>query len=140
MLECLILGDSIAVGIGTYRPDCAVIAKVGITSQNWLRSYQTHPTFNKPYKVVAISLGSNDHRNTTAESLYDIRSKIKADMVVWVMPSRTLKPVQRVIIKEIANEFRDKILEINKMSYDGIHPTGQGYIELGKSINDLSDR
>ena len=140
MLECLILGDSIAVGIGTYRPDCITIAKVGITSPNWLVSYQNHPSFNRPFKVVAISLGSNDYRNTTAESLYDIRSKVKADMVVWIMPSVSLKPVQRAIIREIANEFHDKILEIPKLSPDGIHPTGQAYVELGKTINNLSNR
>ena len=142
MLECLILGDSIAVGIGQYRPDCATIAKVGITSQNWLKSYQIHPTFNRPYKVVIISLGSNDYRNSTAEFLYDLRLKAKADMVVWILPSLSLKPIQRAIIREIANEFHDKILDIahHKMSHDGIHPTGQGYIELGKAINNLSNR
>ena len=81
MIECLILGDSIAVGIGQHRPDCAVIAKVGITSQNWLKNYNNHPTFNKPYKVVTISLGSNDFKAShTAESLYDIRNKIKSDI------------------------------------------------------------
>lgn len=135
MIECLILGDSIAVGIGQHRPDCAVIAKVGITSQNWLKTYKEHPTFTRPYKVVAISLGSNDYRaSATAEHLYDIRNKIKADLVVWVLPSYSLKPVQRVIIKEIANEFRDKILEIEKMSYDGIHPTPIGYKELANKL------
>jgi hypothetical protein len=137
MLECLILGDSIAVGIGMNRPDCITIAKVGITSPNWLRSYQNHPTFNQPYKVVAISLGSNDYRNTTAESLYDIRSKVKADMVVWIMPSVSLKPVQRAIIKEIANEFHDKTIELSQMSQDGIHPTPLGYKETAKKISDM---
>ena len=142
MLECLILGDSLAVGVGQYRPDCVTIAKVGITSQNWLSSYQNHPTFNRPYKVVVISLGSNDFRNTTAESLYDIRKKTKADMVVWILPSMTLKPIQRAIIKEIANEFHDKMLDTARynMSPDGIHPTGQSYIELGKAVNNLSNR
>lgn len=135
MIECLILGDSIAVGIGSHRPDCAVIAKVGITSQQWLKHNGNHPTFNKPYKVVAISLGSNDFRNSsTAESLYDIRHKIKADLVVWVMPSISLKPIQRALIREIANEFKDKILEIEKMSYDGIHPSPIGYKELSKKF------
>lgn len=130
MIECLILGDSIAVGVGQHRPECAVVAKVGITSKKWLETYGQHPTINKPYKVVVISLGSNDYRSHMSESLYDVRSKIKADMVIWIMPSLTLKPVQRAVIKEIANEFRDKILEITKMSYDGIHPTPIGYKEL----------
>lgn len=63
-------------------------------------------------------------------------------MVVWILPSRTLKPVQRAIIKEIANEFKDKILDTAnyKMSHDGIHPTGQSYIEIGKAIDNLRNR
>jgi len=32
MIECLILGDSIAVGIGQMRPECVVQAKSGINS------------------------------------------------------------------------------------------------------------
>ena len=130
MLECLILGDSIAVGIGMNRPDCVTVAKVGITSNKWLETYRDHPTINRPFKVAVISLGSNDYRGIMTEGLYDVRAKIKADMVIWIMPSVSLKPIQRAVIKEIANEFRDKILEITKMSYDGIHPTPIGYKEL----------
>lgn len=142
MIDCLILGDSLAVGIGRYRPECATIAQVGITSQQWLRSYQNHPTFNRPYKIAVISLGSNDFRHTTAENLYDIRKKTQADMVVWILPSMSLKPIQRAIIREIANEFHDKMLDTAhyKMSHDGIHPTGQSYIDLGKAVNDLRNR
>ena len=137
MLECLILGDSIAVGIGMNRPDCVTVAKVGITSQNWLRSYQNHPTYQRAYKVVVISLGTNDFRNTTAESLYDIRNKVKADMIVWVLPNQSLKPIQRAIVREIANEFHDKTIELTKLSPDGIHPTPLGYKETAKKILDM---
>jgi lysophospholipase L1-like esterase len=133
MLECLIIGDSIAVGIGMNRPECATIAKVGITSQNWLHSYQNHPTFNRPYKIAVISLGTNDYRNTTAENIYDIRLKTKADMVIWILPSATLKPIQRVIIKEIANEFHDRTMDITQfIGPDGIHPHGKGYQDIAK--------
>lgn len=137
MLECLILGDSLAVGIGMNRPDCITVAKVGITSQNWLRSYHNHPTIQQSYKVVVISLGTNDFRNTTAESLYDIRLKVKADMVVWILPNQSLKPIQRAIIREIANEFHDKTIELTKLSHDGIHPTPLGYKETAKKILDM---
>jgi lysophospholipase L1-like esterase len=137
MLECLILGDSLAVGIGMNRPDCATIARVGITSEKWLSSYQNHPTFQQPYRVVVISLGTNDFRNTTAETLYNTRIKIKANLVVWVLPNQTLKPIQRQIVKELANEFRDKTIELTHLSHDGIHPTPLGYKEAANKISDI---
>jgi lysophospholipase L1-like esterase len=134
MIECLILGDSIAVGIGQNRPDCTTIAKVGITSDKWYKNYSHKIT--DAYKVVVISLGTNDWKTIlTAEYLYDIRSKVKADMVVWILPSLTLKPTQRALVKEIANEFHDKTMDISQFTGpDGIHPTGRGYNQIAKSI------
>jgi len=134
MLECLIMGDSIAVGIGMNRPDCAVVAKVGITSDKWYKQY-SHK-INDPFKIVVISLGTNDWKTIyTAEYLYDIRKKVKANAVVWILPSLTLKPTQRAIVQEIASEFKDKTMDIStKIGPDGIHPTGKGYREIANSL------
>jgi lysophospholipase L1-like esterase len=123
MLECLIIGDSIAVGIGQARPECVTLARSGITSENWYRGYAYNPYFRDPYRVVVISLGTNDMRGMTSEMLFNIRQKITAPMVVWILPSVTLKPIQVAIIKEIANEFKDKVLPIyDHVGRDGIHP------------------
>ena len=35
-MTCLIIGDSLAVGVGEFRPECDTVAKVGITSQTYL--------------------------------------------------------------------------------------------------------
>jgi len=135
MLECMILGDSIAVGIAQQKPECAVIARVGITSENWYKNFHTNPNTKKSYKIVVISLGSNDYKNTTAEALYNIRKHINADMVFWISPSLTLKPIQRTVIKELANEFKDKVIESHPyISYDGIHPTPSGYKQIASMI------
>jgi hypothetical protein len=135
MLECLILGDSIALGVANHKPECAVIARVGITSENWYKTFTTNPITKNKFKIVVISLGSNDYKNTTAESLYNIRKHINADIVFWITPSLTLKPVQRTLIKELVNEFKDKVIESHPhIGYDGIHPTPDGYKELAKQI------
>lgn len=135
MLECMILGDSIAVGIAQHKPECAVIARVGITSENWYKNFHINPNTKKSYKIVVISLGSNDYKNTTAESLYNIRKHINADMVFWIAPSLTLKPIQRTLIKELANEFKDKVIESHPyIGYDGIHPTPSGYKQIASMI------
>jgi hypothetical protein len=134
MIECLVMGDSIAVGIGQHSPQCKTVAKVGITSKNW---YLNHKEFitNNNFKKVVISLGSNDSWHITSESLYNIRSKIKADKVVWILTSAVLKPTQRVIIKEIANEFKDITIDISEhISKDGIHPTGKGYKSIANNL------
>lgn len=135
MFECLIMGDSIAVGVGQYRPECATIARVGITSEKWFNTHKDNPSFRQSFKVVVISLGTNDFKNQSAEYLYDIRARVKANMVVWLLPSQTLKPVQRVIVREIANEFKDSVMDISQfVGPDKIHPTGKGYIEIGNNI------
>lgn len=121
MLDCLVMGDSIAVGIGQARPDCFTVAKVGITSDKWFKQY--NPKLDKDFKIVIISLGTNDYHGITAEYLYKIRKNVKANAVVWILPSLILKPTQRSIIQEIANEFRDKTLDISPhVGRDNIHP------------------
>jgi lysophospholipase L1-like esterase len=131
----MILGDSIAIGIAQHKSECVVIARVGITSENWYKTFNTNPITQKKYKVVVISLGNNDYKNTTAESLYNIRKHINADIVFWIAPSLTLKPIQRLLINELANEFKDKVIESHPyIGYDGIHPNQNGYKDINKKI------
>ena len=39
MLECLILGDSIAVGVHKARPECVAYVKSGINSRDYVNKY-----------------------------------------------------------------------------------------------------
>lgn len=121
MIECLVMGDGIAVGISKYRPECSIEAKVGINSPTWLKQYDG--TLNKTFNVVVISLGTTDYHNTTKPTLHIIRKRIQAGMVIWILPSYTLKPVQRKIISDIAREYGDRTLDITKyVGFDGYHP------------------
>jgi hypothetical protein len=88
MIECLILGDSIAVGIQQHRIECASYAHVGWTSEKWNRTY-----LNKDLsaQVVVISLGSNDwSEKVTKYELMRLREKVRADLVFWILPA--IKP------------------------------------------------
>lgn len=139
MLECMILGDSIAIGIAQQKKECVSIARVGITSHKWYSDFYENPTYKKKYKVVVISLGTNDFKNTsphsTEEFLYNIRKRADAHMVIWILPNPILKPNQYKVIKELAKEFNDKTLDtLNHVGYDSIHPTVEGYKELAKQI------
>jgi len=128
MLDCLILGDSIAVGTAQFRPDCAVYAKGGINSHNWLNK-----NIDKKLtaKSVIISLGSNDHKGVkTFHELMAIRQLTDAGRVYWILPAN--KPEVREIVEIIAKNFGDTILPISKLSSDGVHPTTAGYKELAE--------
>ena len=126
MLECLILGDSIAVGTAQFRPDCAVYAKSGINSHNWLNK---NVDKNLTAKSVIISLGSNDHSGVkTFHELMAIRQLTDAGRVYWILPAN--KPEVREIVEIIARNFGDTMLPISSLSKDGVHPTTKGYKEL----------
>jgi len=128
MLECLIMGDSIAVGTSQARPECVSYSKGGINSYDWLNKNVS----KSPYvaKHVIISLGANDHRGVKTEAeLRVIRELTKADRVYWIDPGQDRKPIPHDAIVRIAKEYGDTIILRPKdhMSTDGVHPTGKGY-------------
>ena len=129
MLECLIIGDSIAVGTAATRPECVAYAKGGINSYQWLNKN----IGNTPLvaKTVIISLGSNDHKYVKTESeLQVIRDLTKADRVYWILPA--VKPDIQEIVKKVAAKHGDIVLPITRLQKDGVHPSWAGYKELGE--------
>ena len=133
MLDCLILGDSIAVGTAQARPECVSYSKGGINSYDWLNKN----VGKSPYiaKHVIISLGSNDHRGVKTESeLNTIRQLTKADRVYWILPA--IKPEVQEIVRRIAVENGDVILPIKDLSTDRVHPTTKGYRQLAEATKD----
>jgi lysophospholipase L1-like esterase len=131
MLECLIMGDSIAVGTQTFKQECAMIAKGGINSYQWVNK-----NIDKaPYvaKTVIISLGSNDHKYVkTEEELRNIRELTKAERVYWILPA--IKPDIQEIVKKVAAQYGDTVLPITRLQPDGIHPSWAGYKEIVKEV------
>jgi lysophospholipase L1-like esterase len=124
MLECLIMGDSIAVGTAQVRQECVSYSKGGINSYQWLNTN----VGKSPYiaKTVIISLGSNDHKHVKTDTeLRTIRELTKADRVYWILPANK-KDISDIVFK-IANEYHDRVVKIADLSKDGVHPTGKGY-------------
>ena len=129
MLDCLIVGDSIAVGTATARPECVAYAKGGINSYQWLnKNIDKTPLIAK---TVIISLGSNDHKYVKTESeLQAIRELTKADRVFWILPA--IKPDIQGIVRKVAAKNGDTVLPITRLQTDGVHPSWAGYKELGE--------
>ncbi len=134
MLECMIIGDSIAVGTAMARPECVSHSRGGWNSWQWNKDY-LEVTKNKPTKTLIISLGANDHKGVkTEEELRKMRAAVKADKVFWISPGKERKPIAQDAIERIAKEYGDIVLDrpMNHMSADGVHPTGKGYKELAE--------
>lgn len=125
MLDCLILGDSIAVGLHQVRKECVAYAKGGINTWQFNKQF-TGEFFSNS---VIISLGSNDHKNIkTRKELEELRKRILAkDKVIWILPS--IKKDIIDIVYEVAATNNDMVISPHPkyMSKDGIHPTGTGY-------------
>ena len=129
MLDCLIVGDSIAVGTHQFKPECAVYAKGGINSKQWVdKNINNTPLIAK---TVIISLGTNDHKYIKTESeLQTVRQLTKADRVYWILPA--IKPDIQEIVKKVAAQYGDTVLPISSLQPDKIHPSWAGYKEIAK--------
>ena len=137
MIECLILGDSIAVGMQMARPECVAYAKTSLNSAQFNKRYPQQ--FNG--RVVAISLGSNDHKYLkTQKELLALRARVAADEVYWILPAGNSKtseiPIVRIQehVESVAEMYGDWIVRIPYLSNDGIHPTAKGYRRIGEIV------
>ena len=140
MLECMIIGDSIGNGIKSVMKDCVSITEIGINSENWYKKYHNRPMLDmQEYRYTVISLGSNDANEDSGGWMQRVRSKLKADRVIWILPSDTVKPQQRAIVERAAAKNGDIVLSIKQwVGPDGIHPpTFRAYEEIGKAIKDV---
>jgi hypothetical protein len=126
MVPCLILGDSLAVGVGQARPECSTIAEVGMSSGRFLQSLHGA----RHARTVVISLGVNDSVDMeTLENLRKLRRGVSADAVYWLMPG--IHPPAREAVRSVAREFRDRIIEVAPLAgADRIHPDRAGYAQL----------
>lgn len=127
MLECLIVGDSIAKGIGQVRTECVTYAQSGINSRDWNDAYVKRI---RPARTTIISLGSNDFKNLNTEiELVALRSFVNSDQVFWIVPA--IKPEKQEIVRKIARYHGDTFVTIPELSSDRVHPTYRGYRQLG---------
>lgn len=128
MLECLIMGDSIAVGVSQVRKECTAIVQKSISSANYLKKFTTF----EPTRVAVISLGTNDNKIDTKANVEAIRNRLKADHVFWILPIEKRKPDEFKILQAVAAAHGDTVIVRNdaNTSPDGVHPTAKGYKEL----------
>lgn len=138
MPACLLLGDSIAVGLYHHVAPCESLSKSGWNTWQWNRDYLK---YDLTADTVIISLGSNDHKYIkTQEELERMRAKVTARRVFWILPHGNLPagglPIEEVqrIVKMIAALYGDTIVPITRVQSDKIHPSTAGYKEIARAV------
>ena len=131
MIDCLIMGDSIAVGTKMFRPECVAYAQGGITSIGWNKKFGNN---DLTAETVIISLGTNDWvKADTYAMLMNIRTKIKGSKrVFWILPNEESKPLIVHQVYEVANQFNDIVLPTTRWQKDKIHPSWEGYKSIAE--------
>ena len=133
MLDCLIIGDSIAVGTANVRKECVSYSIGGYNTQQWNRKF-----INKDLtaRSVIISLGTNDHDGVnTFRELESMRERIDAERVYWILPpcnSKFCKPRVNDVVEIIAKAWGDFVIKTDRLQADAIHPSWAGYKELAE--------
>lgn len=125
MLDCLILGDSIAVGTSTHAKQCTSYSINGYNTWQWNKKFSTQ---NLTANTVIISLGTNDHKGVkTEKELRAMRERVNSSTVYWIMPS--IKPEIQDIVEKIATEYKDNIVAVppRDLASDGVHPLPRWY-------------
>jgi len=126
MIECLILGDSIAVGTQMVARQCQLVGQTGINTSQFNHLYANNVL---TAGVVIISLGTNDHKGVeTYAELVAIRERVQSNHVYWIMPN--IKPEIQEMVMVLAAFYGDKIIGTKLMQPDGIHPAWSGYKDL----------
>lgn len=136
MLECLIIGDSIAVGTANVRQECVSYSKGGWNSWQWNKHYIVKEKKDLTAQNVIISLGTNDHKGVkTFDELMYMRRNVSAGRVYWILPpcnDKFCKPSVNEIVEIIAKNFGDTIISTKRLQADAIHPSWAGYKELAE--------
>jgi hypothetical protein len=82
---------------------------------------------------VIISLSTNDwEKADTYGMLMNIRTKVLADRVYWILPNEESKPDAVKHVQRVASQFNDAVIPTTRWQKDKIHPSWAGYKEIAE--------
>lgn len=130
---CILIGDSIIVGLRVFFPDCTFIAAVGVNTPTMTRRLQEHPALNgAQWPLAVVSLGSNDKAGfVLRQNLTILRRHLPAYNIVFVKPAL---PAQGADVAAIAKDWDFPLVSFVPAK-DGVHP--QSYALLARDIKAL---
>jgi len=135
----VVVGDSLAVGIGGQIPGCIKVATEGISSAQILKNIQGNTSIQNA-DVAIVSAGANDgwgisgniDDKTTVANIQAIRSALNAKKYVWVLPYN--RNCARAVAKAIGGDASVDLPTIIDAG-DGIHP--KSYVPVAKKAIEL---
>lgn len=137
MSSCLILGDSIAIGVAAalqilHFGGCDVLARNGASVGSIAAMA---PSIG--YRQVVVSAGSNDRLSPSrARDLVTLRRKLWGAKVTWIYPRQ---PTPAWDVYRVARRFGDRTVDIKSAgSRDGVHPRSD--IAVARAILFQADR
>lgn len=120
----VVVGDTIAVGIGKNIPGATVSASIGYNSAKTLLSVTSNTKVHNA-KMAIISVGSTDIPNAQInqaklkEDLLAIRTALKADSYVWIVPYN--ETASNVVLSVAGS---DKTVSLSQYAtFDGVTPS-----------------
>jgi hypothetical protein len=123
--QCLLLGDSIAVGLAGQFSRCAARARVGLPSGAIVRLAAYAPSA----EWAAISAGSNDPANWALRgNLEAIRAQVRANRFIWIVPRNARAAAA---VRAVAGEHGDASVAF-AAGRDGVHP--RSYVALARGV------
>ena len=126
-IDCVAIGDSIAVGVATPLA-CEVRAAVGLTSSRIVQLAN-----GKYHQYCVISAGSNDPTSSKlAQNLTMIRNQSVCKFYVWVLPVN--KQASETVAKT-AYHFHDMTVTIVP-GQDNVHPAS--YNDLAGAVLEVT--
>lgn len=128
MIDCLIIGDSIAQGVSHLEPKCSAYTQIGISPKSFTTKFLNKYDHNKA--VTIISLGSNNpgSKSELKNNLEKVRTPLQSKRIIWILPNN---PALKAQVIDIANHFNDSYVEF-EVSKDNVHP--KSYKALNQSI------
>lgn len=138
MIDCMVIGDSIAVGVAQQRTECVSYSTGGYNTWQWNKKYGDKVLASP---TVIISLGTNDHSGVhTFKELSKMRANVTAERVYWILPpcnDKFCKANVNEIVEIIARSRGDIVLKTNKLQKDAIHPSWAGYKDLANETRSI---
>lgn len=123
MFECLIIGDSIAVGTAAavnprIRTACEVQARESITVEKVI----AWPRPGKIYHAIIVAIGSNNTAGPALDrALERLRSQLRGGRVIWVLPYGRS---QAYAVRSVAVRHGDEALDLARFrTSDHVHPS-----------------
>jgi len=112
-MDCVAIGDSIAVGTGPQL-SCEMRAVGGYTSSRIIPL-----AGGKFHAYCIVSAGSNDPTSPKlTDNLMSIRNQSSCKVYVWIEPANA---AAAKVVKDVARQFGDKTVTFTP-GQDGVHP------------------